>query len=470
MQKTQTPLVPKTIMQASQALGARSITSVDLTHACLAAMNQSAADLNAMTHILAEHAIQTAKRFDDELDKGHCRSPLHGMPIVVKDNIDVAWAPTTIGSAACLDRIAANNAQIIQRLESAGAIILAKTNMNEFAAGMCGRNVHFGDVHNPWGTNRSAGGSSSGTGAAVAAGLCMGGIGTDTGGSVRIPAAWCGLVGLRPTQGLLPNAGLFPRAPSLDTAGPMARSVWDTAILLDALTGYSAEGMEGQSYAATLNSGLAGFKLGHDRTFWDRDIAAEVSQAMDSSLPQFENLGASVAPVEVPALRSELDHSEIGRNVLLYEFGLEMERFEQSNTDLKARIGPIVQRELKNYTGVSRDDYERLAAARDPFTTSLRQVFTQVDALIMPAMPTTALSLDCDDAAFMQGRRFMLPFSFAGLPSLVFPIGIGGDGLPIAVQIVGDFYQEAKLLQIAAAYEAATPLPQAPKVYHCSDG
>lgn len=470
MQNTQTPLVPKTIMQAAQALGAQSITSVELTQTCLAAMDQSAADLNAMTYILAEHAIQTAKRFDAERDRGHCRGPLHGMPIVVKDNIDVAGAPTTIGSAACLDRIAADDAQIIQRLESAGAIILAKTNMNEFAAGMCGRNVHFGDVHNPWGMNRSAGGSSSGTGAAVAASLCMGGIGTDTGGSVRIPAAWCGLVGLRPTQGLLPNEGLFPRAPSLDTAGPMARSVWDTAILLDALTGYSAEGMQGQSYASTLNSGLEGLKLGHDRIFWEREIASEVSQAMDRSLARFDNLGASVAPVEVPALRAELDHSKISRNLLLYEFGLEMERFEQSNTDLKARIGPIVQRELKEYTTVSRDDYERLAAARDPFTTSLRQVFTQVDALIMPAMPTTALSLDCDDAAFMQGRRFMLPFSFAGLPSLVFPIGIGSGGLPIAVQIVGDLYQEAKLLQIAAAFEAATPLPKAPKVYHCSDG
>lgn len=462
--------IPRTIGQAAEALQAGTLTAQALTRACLEVMSESAASLNAVTCTLTDQALQQAERLDLERSEGHIRGPLHGIPIVVKDNIDMAGVPSTVGSAACIDNIATDDAGIVQGLKRAGAIIIAKTNMNEFAAGLCGRNRHFGDVRNPWGKARSAGGSSSGTAAAVAAGLCMGGIGTDTGGSIRVPAAWCGLVGLRPTMGLVPSQGIFPRATSLDTAGPIGRSAQDVAWLLDALTlkdvpaaphpPHRASG----SYAANLSAGVHGLKIGIDRGFVASDVDAETLGLLDRSLTQFGQLGADVAEIDVPALRSELDYSDLMRGVLLYEFGTAIEPFRLKNPGFTDRVGPIVQRELQECTRISRSDYEQLTGTRKDFAASLRRVFEQVDALVMPAMPMPALSLDADDAEFQQGRRFMLPFSFAGLPSLVLPIGLSEDGLPIGAQLVADFHQEATLLRIAAAYEVVNPLPQSAAV------
>ena len=456
------------IGQAAEALRSGGMSAQALTQSCLEAIGQQGARLNALITVLGEQALQIAAERDRERARGHFRGPLHGIPLVIKDNIDLAGCATTAGSRLFAGRTARTSAPIVSQLQNAGAIILAKANMNELAAGLCGRNEAFGNIRNPWDATRSAGGSSGGAASAVAANLCHAGIGTDTGGSIRFPAACCGVVGLRPTHGLVSQDGILPRAPSFDIAGPITQYVADAAILLDALTQNSADARRktaqdrSSSYTRELGEGIAGLRLGVIKDFGSGEIAADMRTTMEQSLGKLSELGADVIEVETGIEDVTEAASALFRTLLLYEFNEAMTGMCGDDPAAHPAIGAIARADLEAARDVHRAGFESAKAELRNFTKTLRRAFTHVDALVSPAMDRTAPRFeDCGDA-FESARRYMLPFTCAALPSIVVPAAMGAGGLPIGLQFVGDRFGEARLLRIASAFEASVSFREAP--------
>jgi len=451
--------LPATIAEAGRALRAGEYTSEALTRACLQACADLQPRLNAFITLTGEQALARARLLDRELKAGKDRGPLHGIPIVHKDLFDTAGVATTVGSEYFKGRVPAADSTVVARLAEAGAVSLGKTNMNEFAAGVSGTNAYFGDAHNPWDLSRSPGGSSSGTGAAIAAGLCLGGTGSDTGGSIRVPASWNGIAGIRPTFGRVSLHGVYPRAYSLDCAGPLARTVADVAALLQAMAGYDAAYSHSaqaapEDFSRDLARGVRGLKLGIIENYTYRDVDPEVAQAVEQAVRTLQGLGAEIVAVRIPLLGGPLEYSSLF-NILLYEFNQILGDEYRAEPD-KTLFGPIVRDNIAKGEKVSRQFYEQALRERARQQAQFRQVFGQVDALITPTMPTVAPVLTASGDTYDRGRQFTLPFSWTGVPSASVPCGFDGQGLPIGMQIVGDRMQEARILRIAAAYEQAT--------------
>jgi aspartyl-tRNA(Asn)/glutamyl-tRNA(Gln) amidotransferase subunit A len=462
---------PLTIAKVGKWFRDGSLTSEALTKTYLECIRQFNSQLNAFITIMEEQALAVAAERDAELRAGIDRGPLHGIPIVHKDIYDTVGVPTTIGSEVFKGRVPEEDATVVERLSEAGVIVLGKTNMNEFAAGVSGTNEFYGDAHNPWALSRSPGGSSSGTGAAIAAGLCLGGTGTDTGGSVRVPASWCGITGIRPTYGLVSLAGVYPRAYSLDTAGPLARSVADVAMLLDYMAGYDPKDPNSSpnrivgSYTDNLQEGVRGLRLGIVEDYTFRDVDSEVASAVQSAADTFAMLGAEIETIEAPVL-SELNYPELFNNVLLYEFNQILGE-EYDATEDKKVFGSTVRDNIEKGSQISRETYEDALRERPAqIQQGQEQVFTKVDALLTPTLPMVAPSLSAGSDTYDRGRQFTLPFSFLEWPCISVPSGFGSEGLPIGLLIIGNRFQEALILRIAAAFEAATDFhKQFPPIY-----
>ncbi|MBA3590410.1 amidase [Methylibium sp.] len=452
--------LPGSIAEAGRAMRSGVYSSEELTRAYLLAVSQLQPKLNAFITVTGDQAIEHARRLDSELRAGKDRGPLHGIPIVHKDLYDTQGVRTTVGSEFFKDRVPRSDATVVRRMADAGVVSLGKTHMNEFAAGTSGTNAFFGDAHNPWDLARSPGGSSSGTGAAIAAGLCLGGTGSDTGGSIRVPASWNGITGIRPSFGRVSLAGVYPRAYSLDCAGPLARSVADVAVLLQAMAGHDPsykDSVKGprEDFTRALQGGVRGLRIGIIDNYTYRDVDADVSQAVEAATRTLEKLGAKVVQVRIPMLAGPLEYSSLF-NILLYEFNQILGK-EYRATANKTLFGPIVQGNLAKGEQVSREFYEKSLRERAQQKAGFREVFRQADALITPTMPTVAPVLSASGDTYDRGRQFALPFSWVGVPSISVPCGFDAKGLPIGMQIVGDEMQEALLLRIAAAYEGATP-------------
>jgi len=400
-----------------------------------------------------------AARLDAELKAGKDRGPLHGIPIVVKDLYDTAGVKTTAGSEFFKNRVPKEDATAVRLLRDAGAIILGKTNMNEFAAGTSGQNAFFGDTHNPWDLTRSPGGSSSGTGAALASGLCLAGTGSDTGGSIRIPAGWDGLVGIRPTYGRVSLFGVYPRAYSLDVAGPLARTVDDVAIMLSAMAGYDSKDPHSSNvpktnYREDLGKGVRGLKLGIIENYTFRDVDPGVAKAVRTASEKFAALGAEIVNVRIPLLGGPLDYSTLF-DILLYEFNQILGQQYRATAD-KSVFGPIVRANIARGEKIEKGTYDKAISNRPAQAAQFKEIFKRVDALLTPTMPTVAPALSAGQDVYDRGRQFMLPYSFVGIPSISIPCGFGEDGLPVGLQIAANDLQEPLLVRIAAAYEAAT--------------
>jgi aspartyl-tRNA(Asn)/glutamyl-tRNA(Gln) amidotransferase subunit A len=456
--------LPRSIAEAASALRSGAYTSEDLTKAYLQAIQQLEPKLNAFAIVTADQAIARARQMDDELRAGKDRGPLHGIPIVHKDLYDTKGIKTRVGSEYFRNRVAAYDATVVRRLADAGIVALGKTNMNEFAAGVSGTNAYFGDTHNPWDLARSPGGSSSGTGAAIAAGLCLGGTGSDTGGSIRVPASWNGITGIRPTFGRVSLTGVYPRAYSLDCAGPLGRSVHDVAVLLQAMVGYDptyqySVKADDEDFTKNLDKGIQGLKLGIIENYTYRDVDPDVAKAVEEATLVLRKAGAEVIPVKIPMLAGELEYSSLF-NILLYEFNQILGKQFHAVPDKKV-FGPIVQGNIAKGEKVSREFYEQALNERSRQQAEFRDVFKQVDALITPTMPTTAPLLDASGDTYDRGRQFTLPFSWAGVPSISIPVGFDRNGLPIGMQLVADDMRESLLLQISAAYQRVTDYHQA---------
>jgi aspartyl-tRNA(Asn)/glutamyl-tRNA(Gln) amidotransferase subunit A len=454
--------LPQSIAEAGRLFREGGLSSVKLTEVYLGCIERFQPQLNAFIAVLRNEALESARERDQELAAGNDRGPLHGIPIVMKDIYDMAGTITTVGSKAFRERRTDTDATTVKQLKSAGAVIVGKTNMNEFAAGVSGTNAEFGDIHNPWALDRSPGGSSSGTGAALAAGVCLGGTGTDTGGSIRIPASWCSVTGIRPTFGLVSLAGVFPRSFSLDSVGPLARNVADLAYLLDAMAGFdpsdphSSLAQPKGSYARNLDRGVSGLTLATVKNYSFRDVEPAVSEAVHHAAETFARLGARVIEIDVPPLEGQLDYGKLFNNVLLYEFNQILGERYRSTSNAEALYGPIVRDNIAVGTRVPREEYEKLLRDRPRVIAEVKGAFKRVDALLTPALPTVAPLLKASSQDYARGRQFTIPFSYTAMPCLVVPCGFDLQGLPIGMQIVADHFQEALLLRIGRAFEAET--------------
>ncbi len=464
--------LPGSIAEAGRRLREGSLTAVALTRACLDGIARLEPKLKAFITVTDEQALESAAALDAELRKGKDRGPLHGIPIVHKDLYDTAGILTTVGSEFFRGRVPQEDATVVRKWKAAGTVMLGKTNMNEFAAGTSGTNKAFGDVSNPWDLARSAGGSSSGTGAAIAAGLCLGGSGSDTGGSIRIPASWSGIVGIRPTFGLVSLHGVYPRAYSLDCGGPLARTVGDVALLLNAMTGYDPRYRYSiraprVGYTEGLGKGVKGLRLGIIENYTFRDVDPEVADAVQTAADQLAKLGAEVKTVKIPLLGGPLEYSFLF-DILLYEFNQILGEQYRATRNKEEMFGPIVRANIAKGETISKETYEKALAQRPRQIAEVKQVFREVDALLTPTMPTVAPLLTAGSDVYDRGRQFNIPISFLGLPSVSVPCGFSPAGLPIGLLVIGNELQEALLIRIAAAYEAATKFYQRRPPVHIS--
>lgn len=347
---------------------------------------------------------------------------------------------------------------------------LGKTNMNELAAGVAGANKYYGNARNPWDVARWPGGSSSGTGAAVAAGLCLGGLGTDTGISVRGPAGWCGIVGIRPTYGRVSVAGVFPRAYAFDTVGPLARTVADAATLLTAIEGFDPTDKYSirsprEDFTVGLDRGVRGVRLGIVQDFTYRNVDPEAADAVREAVDKLAGLGAVVKPVRIRLFEEKINYS-YPLTILIYEFSKIMAPYYRPET--KNLFGPVVQANMARATQIPKETYDSAIRQRPEEITEIREVFKEVDAFVTPTHPMVAPLQTWDAEASERVRQFTVPVSFTGFPAVSVPCGFSPNGLPIGLHIVANDMQEGLLLRIAATLESATEFhARRPPVY-CS--
>jgi aspartyl-tRNA(Asn)/glutamyl-tRNA(Gln) amidotransferase subunit A len=452
--------LPVSIDEAAHRLRSGELTCTRLARACLKRIEALQSRLNAFLTITADAAMAQAEALERDLRAGADRGRLHGIPIVCKDCLDTAGVRTTVGSRYFADRVPAADARVVERLATAGAVMLGKTNMNEFAAGTSGKNAAYGDVRNPWALDRSPGGSSSGTAAAVAAGIALAGVGTDTGGSIRIPASCTGIVGIRPTPGRVSVRGSFPRSFSFDTVGPLARTVRDCALMFEAMAAHDPAEPHSldapvEDYASGLDCGIAGVRIGLIRDFSFRNLDAQVEHAVRAALDSLTGLGALVQEVAIPALVGAFRYEALV-DLMLYEFHQILGGQWRACQNRDEVFGPMVRSNLERGMTISEPTYRTALASRASEAAALRAAFSEVDAFVTPVLPMLTPPLDSPPEIFERQRHFMIPFSFAGLPAISIPCGFSREGLPIGLQLVGDRLQEKRLFRIAHAYESAT--------------
>ena len=446
-----------TIQQLSRQLRDRSLSSVDLTCDCLTRIDKLNPKLNAFITILTDNALADARHAEQEIQRGDYRSPLHGIPIGLKDIVDTAGTRTTAASALFKDRIPAEDAEAVRRLRAAGAIILGKQNLHEFAYGGSSMISFFGEVHNPWDFSRITGGSSGGSAASVAAGLGFAAIGTDTAGSIRLPAAYCGVVGLKPNYGRVSARGVIPLSWSLDHVGPIANSVYDAAIILQVLAGYDADDPASidtpvPDFTATLDQLPPKLRIGVPRAFFFDDLHPEIAAAIEKSIQLFRDLHAEIHEVK---LEISTDRTLSSAESYAYH-----EPFVASSPDL---YQPATLARIKSGANTSAAAALRARRELEAARHSIRKVFDEVDILLTPTVPIPPPAI-ADLKAHPENLRpvelLMLrdtrPFNLWGIPTISIPCGFTSDNLPIGLQLAAAPWQEDLLLQVAHTYEQAT--------------
>ena len=451
------------ITRLAELLRSRQTSSVDLTRAYLERIDRLNPRLNAYITVTAEAALQQARAADAEIARGNYRGPLHGVPVGIKDLFDVGGAPTTFGSKILKDNQARQDSAVVARLKRAGAVILGKHNLHEFAFGITSENPHFGAVRNPWDTDRIPGGSSGGTAAAVAAGLCAAGIGSDTGASIRAPASFCGIVGLKPTYGRVSRVGGLPLAWSLDHAGPMTRSVADCALMLQAIAGPDptdpgSADVPVPDFSEHLQAGVRGLRVGVPNDYFFDVVEPDVDRSVRDAIRVLESLGARVYEVRLPHAL----HAQVAGNVIMsteaaaWHGSWLRERADDYGADVLARIrGGRLIRAV---------DYLASQQMRTLIQDDFRQAFQDADVVVAPTVPLVAPPIGrtlepggpLNLAPRSIANRATVPCNLTGMPAISIPCGVSG-GLPVGLQIMGPAFSEPLVLRVAAAYEAATP-------------
>ncbi len=440
------------------AYAARRLSPVELVQSLLDRISAFDPQFNAFISVDAQPALEAARAAQKEIFAGRARGPLHGVPLGIKDIIDIAGQPTTCHSRILLDNIAAEDAAVIGRLRAAGAIMLGKLSLHEFAIGGPSFDLPFPPARNPWNVNHHPGGSSSGSGSALAAGFVPLALGTDTGGSIRNPAGSCGVVGLKPTYGLVSRRGVFPLAFTLDHVGPMARSVGDIALAMDAIAGHDA-GDPGSAavarprFGVDLERGARGLRVGFVRHFHETDMAAdpEVAAALEDAARVLRGEGADVRDVTLPRLQ---ELAGVQRVIMLAEMWAIHARW------LRERPGDYAsssRRKLMSGAFLSAGDYVHAQQRRTQLIDAVDCALRGVDILLTASSMDPACRID-DAQALTRTypRQARSPFNLTGHPALVMMCGLSQAGLPLSAQFVGRAYDEVTVLRAAAAYERAT--------------
>lgn len=455
-----------TIQEAAAAVRARKVSSAELTSAALERTARLDGKLKAFITVMEASARGRAQRADDELSRGIDRGPLHGIPVAVKDVFSTKGVRTTCGSKLFADHIPDHDAAVVERLESAGAVLIGKTNMHELAYGITSTNPHFGAVRNPWDLDRIPGGSSGGSGSAVAADLVFMAMGSDTGGSIRIPASFCGTVGLKPTFGRVSRFGVLPLDFSLDHMGPLTRTVRDAALTLNVLAGFdrrdeTCSQRSPEDYLPAKVASIREVRVGLPENFYFDQADPAVTQAVREMAKTAQSLGARVVPVRVPDIPAL---NTVGRVILLSEASALMERY----LGQREKFGADVLALLDQGRLLPATDYVNAQRLRRQLKQEFQDLWKQADCLFVPTTPTSAPRIgqatlkfgDREEDARLASTRLVRGINVLGIPALSMPCGWDSLGLPLSLQIIGPPFREALLLQVGAALEDATDFSQ----------
>jgi aspartyl-tRNA(Asn)/glutamyl-tRNA(Gln) amidotransferase subunit A len=456
-------MIDISISEAAELLRKRKISPVDLATACLDRIERLNPVLNAFITVTHESAMAQARVAEDEIQRGKWRGPLHGIPIGLKDLIDTAGVRTTCGSALFADRVPTEDAEVVQRLKRAGAVLIGKQNLQEFAYGGTCVSSHYGAVHNPWNPKHIAGGSSGGSAAAVAAGMCFGAIGSDTGGSIREPAAFCGIVGLKPTYGRVSTRGVFPLSWSLDHVGPICRNVRDAALMLETIAGYDGRDVTCvdwptepyAQYANALSSKTefrVGVRIGVARQPFfadlDRDIELAINEAIEV-IRRMSPMSSQVIEVLLPSVPTAVQAPEV--------YAIHKDYYANSPELYR----PWMRERLAQAATADTASYVTDRFALERVRRTVNDVFAEVDLLITPTTPVPTITIE--EASNMSPTpsgevwlRNTRPFNAYGLPTISIPCGFTSAGLPIGLQIAGPRFGEGRVLRFAHAFEQAT--------------
>ena len=460
-------LLDLTISELAPRIASREVSPVEVTEAALARADRLQPKLNSFITLLHERALARARELESELASGKYRGPLHGIPIGIKDNIATRGIRTTVGSLVLSENVPEDDARVVTLCEEAGAIVLGKENLEEFAAGATSNNPHYGAVHNPWGLDHIPGGSSGGGGANVAAGVTFASLGTDLGGSVRLPGTFCGVVGLKQTFGRVSQRGLLVTSFNGDHIGPMTRSVSDSALVLQAIAGYdpldpSTVPVPVPDYLEKLGRDLSGLKAGVPSNYFFDLIDPEVESSVRNAIFALQELGVEVREVKLPNMEyvGALRAASLADGVVTHEPYLTSDR---------EKYGPdVVNRTIAGQFVLGRD-YSKALKVQRLIKEEYARVLQDVDFLVTPTAPVAAPRIDATHIT-IQGEthrvrgpgsgvisRNTSPMNGNGLPAITVPCGFSGNGLPIGVQFIGRPFDEGLLFQVAAGYERVSP-------------
>jgi aspartyl-tRNA(Asn)/glutamyl-tRNA(Gln) amidotransferase subunit A len=449
------------IEQAARLLRRREISPVDLVETALARIDRASARLYVFLTVLADEARRQAKKAELQIRRGRARGPLHGIPISLKDNFWTRGVRTTAGSKILADWVPDADSDATKSLAQAGSILLGKTNMHEFAYGITGENPHYGSSRNPWAPERISGGSSGGSAVAAATGMGFASVGTDTGGSIRIPSALCGIVGLKPTFGLVSTAGVVPLGFTFDHVGPIARNVTDACIMLEAMAGKYPRGETRPDYRKLRKDRPRRFRIGLPKEFFFQRVDSEVREVVEAAAKQFESLGARIEEVALPRLTRAVAQAA---NLVVAEASA----YHESQGYFPARAaeyGEDVRGHLEFGHKLLAVDYLRGVTARREVVEDFEAAFEKVDVILAPTSPIPAppvgekqvrVAGERETATRAELLRFTRPANITGMPAISIPCGFTGDGLPVGMQLLGGRWSEAQLLAIALTYEEAT--------------
>lgn len=448
----------QTLVELQHALRTKQISPLELTRAYLDRIDALNPQLNAFITITADSALAEAQAATAAVMRGDELGALHGIPLALKDLFDVRGVPTTAGSPLLTNNFAREDAFVTKRLRDAGAIFLGKLNLHEWALGVTSINPHFGPVRNPWNPAYIAGGSSGGSAAAIAAGLCAGSLGSDTGGSIRIPAALCGVVGLKPTYGRLSTRGVIPLAWSLDHVGPLGRCVDDVALLFSVIDGYDeadpySKKPEARSPQPELRNTQYALRIGVPDDYFFSDLHPDTERAYRAAIQLIGELGCARHEVALPGF--EIAEKASAKILLAEAAAYHRDRIAQQAD----RIGEDVLTRLRWGTEVTGVEYALARRTQIEWQRKMARLFESIDVLLLPATPRPATPIDdSDPLALSKGNltRFTRMFNLTGQPALTLPGGFTGAGLPIGLQLVGAPWREDVILHVARAYEQAT--------------
>lgn len=452
-----------TIAEISTLIAQRELSPVDLIKSHLERIRELEPELNSFVTILENESLLEAQKAESEIISEGSRGSLHGIPVGLKDLYYTKGVRTTIGSNIMSDFTPNKDATVTKKLRKAGAIIIGKLQMHEFAWGTTSENPHYGPAHNPWDTKHITGGSSGGSGSAVSSGQCMGALGSDTGGSVRIPSALCGIVGLKPTFGLVSKNGVFPLSWSMDTVGTMTRTVKDAALMLNVIAGFdqadpSSVRQKTENYCSTLDNEIGGLKIGILKNEMFKRVDSDISSCFSQAVHTLENLGTSIEEISIPIM----DHSfSIAQTILGAEAAEIHTENLRENSEL---IDPEVRAKLQIGALTSATEYIKAQRARRLFNQQTRTAMKALDVLITPTVAIGAPKIGentINIAGKQESRTELLgrltrPFNLCGYPSVSIPCGFTTKGMPVGLQIVGKPFQESTVLRTAYAYEQST--------------